>query len=373
VEFPVTPFPDRIADGMHRLTATLALVLALTGCEHGPAFLAGDHGSDHSFAPGSPRRITYNSGDDRAPAWLPDESGVFYSYERTDRADRDRCLGQLPRDGGRLERTWCDRTPAADDSTNAWSEPAPSGDGRLAYTVASSLPIDLGPAYRALVVGRLGDPAAARVLRTFPHVAPDSLRHDAASQIRWLDATTLVYVAERVGYVRACPTCPRDKDTLRTGVEVVRVDLSGDTPVLTVVPGTRYASSVAAGEGADIVYFTLGGDSRVFRRTLSSGRDSVVHDFGGAGLARDVYVAANRLVAVVGGDVSFAYDSLLGHPVQRDAGGTLYLVDFLTGAETVLSSGPVLFRRPALSPSGKRLVVEAVSGSLADLWMFDLP
>src|SRR5205807_1386879 len=83
-----------------------------------------------------------------------------------------------------------------------------------------------------------------------------------------LDPTTIVYLAERVGYERPCQGCPID--TLRTGVDVVRLDLSSDATSLAAVPGTRFASAVARGESADVIYYTLGGDSRVYRRVLST-------------------------------------------------------------------------------------------------------
>src|SRR5205814_1002078 len=187
----------------------------------------------------------------------------------------------------------------------------------------------------AVVLGTL-DGAAVRVLRTFPYVAPDTVRHDAASQLRWLDSTTIVYLADRVGYERPCQRCPID--TLRTGVDVVRLDLSNAAASLAVVPGTRFASAVAAGESADIIYYTLGGDARVYRRVLSTGTVSVAHDFG-TGIARDVQVVGSRLIAVVGGDVSFAFDSALGYPIQRDRGGPLVLVDLASGADTDAPGG----------------------------------
>ena len=353
---------------MRPLNAVVGLALALAGCGHSAPPAAPESGSSRPFAGGSPRRLTFNLGDDRAPAWLPDGSGLLYSFQRLDRPDHDRCLGLLPPDGGRLERMLCDANPAADDSTNVLTEPAPTGDGRVAYLLVGSQTIDITPDYTAVVLGTL-DGAAARVLRTFPYVAPDTVRHDAASQLRWLDATTIMYLAERVGYERPCQRCPID--TLRTGVDVVRLDLTDAAASLTVVPGTRFASAVARGESADIIYYTLGGDARVYRRVLSTGTVSVAHDFG-AGIARDVQVVGARLIAVVGGDVSFAFDSVLGYPIQRDHGGSLVLVDLASGAETVLPGNGLALRHPALAPSATRLVAEAVD-SVADLWMFDLP
>src|SRR5207249_1196068 len=192
-----------------RPTVILSLALAVSGCGHSTPFQSGDTRSNQPFSGGSPRRVTYNLGEDRAPAWLPDESGFVYSFERTDRPDHDRCLAWLPPDGA------------------------------------------------------------------FRHVA----------QLRWLGSDVLVYLAQRVGYVAPCRGC--ELDTVRTGVELATLDRSLPTPAPVVLPGTQNASSVAGGETADVIYYTLSGDSRVFRRVLSSGADSVVHDFGAVGIARD--------------------------------------------------------------------------------------
>jgi hypothetical protein len=164
---------------------------------------------------------------------------------------------------------------------------------------------------------------------------------------------------------------------VRTGAEIVRLELGGAVPNTCVIPGTRNASSLALGGSPDAIYFTLGGDTRVFRRALSSGAVTAIFDFGPAGIARDIQVTDNRLFAVVGGAVSFGYEALLGFNVQRDGGGQLHLVDLATGHDSVLPDRvngiPLFFRRPALSPSGRRLVAEVVTGSVADLWMFDVP
>ena len=355
---------------MRRFTAAVALMLALAGCEHTAPFAPRDTGSDQPFGAGSPRRVTFNLGDDRAPAWLPDESGFWYSFERADRADRDRCLALLPPDGGRIARTLCDRIPAADDSTDAWTEPAIDAAGRIAYVAMSSRIGDVAPLAGALVLATPPALTAERVVVTLPYLGSDQAFRQVA-QLRWLGSDALVYVAQRVGYVAPCRGCALD--TVRTGVELATLDLRATAPSPVVLPGTQNASSLGTGESPDVIYYTLGGDSRVFRRVLSSGADSVVHDFGAAGIARDVQVAGRRLVAVVGGNVQFAFDSVLGYMVQRDGGGTLHLLDLSSGVDSTLSAAAQPFRRPALSPSGTRLVAEAITGRSADLWEFDLP
>jgi hypothetical protein len=354
---------------MRRVITALALGLLLAGCHHEAPFAPGDYSSDQPFATGSPRRITFNQGNDRAPAWLADESGLLYSVQGI--SGSDRCLAVLPPGGGRVEREMCDPRSALSDSTFILTEPAPAPDGRLAYVIVFSGPTE--KASRAtLVLGTLADPATAQPLVAFPFTAPDTVKHDEASQLRWLNPGSLVYLALRVGYDSA-----RSRDTVRTGADIVKLDLGGATPIITVVPGTRDASSVAVGGSPDTIYFTLGGDSRVFRRALSSGIVSVPFDFGVGQIARDVQVLGTRLVAIVGGAASFGYDSLLSYNVQRDGGGPLHLVDLASGHDSVLPDSvdgiPLFFRRPVLAPSGKRLVAEVVTGTVADLWMVDLP
>jgi len=156
----------------------------------------------------------------------------------------------------------------------------------------------------------------------------------------------------------------------------------GSTPQR--IPGTENASGVSPGATADQIYYTVSGDSRVYRRTLSTGVIDVAHDFGAAGLARDVHVVGNRMAAVVGGRVSYGIDPLFG-PTQWDSGGGVHVVDLQSGADVTLD-GPGLFRRPQLSPSGAGLVVEVyplilsgdnppdtVVSRRSDLYLYGLP
>jgi len=119
------------------------------------------------------------------------------------------------------------------------------------------------------------------------------------------------------------------------------------------------------------VYYTTNGDGRVYRLALSTETISIVHDFGTT-IVRDVQVAGRRLVAVVGGSVSFTTDTVIGS-VQRDGGGVLYLLDLDTDVATPLTSDLEFFRHPALSPDGNRLVTEMINGGTSDLWAVRLP
>src|SRR5207249_3879148 len=200
--FLVTRFPRTIPPApMRRLNAAVVVALAFAGCEHSAPFAGPETGSDRPFAGGSPRRITFNLGNDRAPAWLPDGSGFWYSFERVDRADHDRCLALLPPDGGRIVRMLCDRIPAADDSTDAWTEPAIDAAGRIAYVASSSRVGDVAPRAGALVLATAPALTSDRVVATLPYLGSDQAFRDVA-QLRWLGSDALVCVAERVGYVR---------------------------------------------------------------------------------------------------------------------------------------------------------------------------
>jgi hypothetical protein len=165
-----------------------------------------------------------------------------------------------------------------------------------------------------------------------------------------------LYLAELVVARRPCQGC--EYDTVRTGLEVASLPVDQPSASLAeVVPGTELASGVSPGGTENEIYYTLSGDTRVYRRDLSSGAVSVAHDFGAAGIARDVHVVGQRMTAVVGGRVAFAQDSTLGGAVQWDSGGTLHLVDLQDGSD-MLMSGPGLFRRPRLSPDATRIVAE---------------
>jgi hypothetical protein len=349
----------------------LLLLAGLAACEHTAPFgPGGPYAANGPLGAGAPLRLTYSPGQDRMPASLPDGSGILYSRERIDRRDLDWCVARMPAGGGSLTAELCDRLPAADDSTDAYQWPAPASDGRLAYVRATS-PTGLGgiaPYASQFVLGTLDGSRPAQVLRSIPYQAPSGRGHEAIAQVRWLTPSTLVYVGQRVTYIIPCGGCP--VDTIPTGLELVRMDLATLPPTLSIVPGTDLASSVAV-VGADTVYYTVNGDSRVFRRALSTGDTAVVYDFGGP-IVRDVQVVGARLVAVVGGSVSFTTDSVLG-PVQRDNGGTLHLVDLTTGVDLVLTNPTLGFRAPALMPGGKQVVAELVTGRTTDLWMVTFP
>ena len=360
---------------MNARSAVLAavwLAAAVTACEHTATFELPIYTPNGPLGSGPTLRLTYNPGTDLYPMWMSGGSEILYSAARVDRADHDHCFAVLPGTGGTISGYVC-RTSAPDDSINAFEGASLGPGGRIAYVRASSLRLPvppLVPQWEALVVAPLADPNNVIELRSLDYTAPSGRIHQGISHIGWLGPSRLVYLGESVTYPGACSSCP--PDTVRTGIEIMTLDFGGATPVLATVPGTDSASSVAVGATGDTIYFTRNGDSRVYRYTFSSTQTDTIHDFAPAGIARDVGVAAGRLCAVVGGNVIYVVDSILGAR-QVDGGGELHFVTLANGAETVIGGSSTFFRRPAFSPDGTHVVAEMWTLGRGDIWRLDVP
>ena len=356
--------------------ACLLLVGTLAACTHSEPFTPGTYTPGGPFTTGPLRRLTFNTGTDRTPAWLPDGSAILYSLERQDQVVPDRCLAVLPSVGGTLRALICNTDAQSADSVDAFEWFAVAPDGRLAYLRASTMDVPSAhaspPDHEAVVLALVSVPVATAELQETPYLAPSGISHTSAAYIRWLGDSALVYVGQDVRYPHSFPGSPT-YDTIKTGLEIVTLDLRGATPVVAVVPGTDQASSVAVGATADTIYFTKNGDSRVYRYAFSSGQTAVAHDFGAAGIARDIQIVGARLVAVVGGPVIDSVDPFIGR-IQVDSGGRLFLANLLTATDSmVVADTTMRFRRPALSPDGRRVAAEVVTINRSDLWLVELP
>ena len=358
-------------DPMSRSLLRVILAVGLWACSHPDAFPSGDPGNGGPFPGPPPQRLTLNTAVDQAPSWYPDGSGLLYAFEQPERPDRDRCLGLLPPGGGTRQAERCPTGDPGGDSVDVYEWAAASTGGRLAW-VEQHGPAGLRtPSYGLIAVGSFDPVAPGRVLRALPYLAPSGAVHATATHLGWIGEDTVIYVGADVVTSRPCMGCKLD--TLVIGHDVVTLGLTTDPATLTIVPGTAGATSVWPAGGA--IIYTVGGDSRVFRRQLATGVVDTVYDFSGLGIARDAGLLGGQLTAVVGGRVSFGIDPLLG-PVQRDSGGTLYLVDLAAPSPFPLSPGYQMLRHAA--PVAGRGVVAAEATDTAgpfvpDLYLYQLP
>ncbi len=361
----------QLSDLMSRPLPRVLLVVSLCACSHPDAFPSGDPADGGPFPGAPPQRLTLNTAVDQAPAWYPDGSALLYTFDQADRPDLDRCIGLLPPGGGARGAERCPTGDVRGDSADVYEWAAASPGGRLAWVEQHGPAGFRSPSRGAIAVGSLNPVSAVRVLRTLPYLAPSGAIHATATHLGWIGEDTVVYVGADVVTSRACQGCKLD--TMVIGHDVVTLDLATDPATLAIVPGTAGATSVWPAGGS--VLYTLGGDSHVFRRQLTSGVVDTVYDFGGLGIARDAGLVGSQLTAVVGGRVSFGIDPSFG-PVQRDSGGTLYLVDLTTPSPTALSPASQLLRHAA--PAAGRGVVAAEATDTAgpfipDLFLYQLP
>ena len=356
-----------------------SLALVGLGCDHSEAFTPDDHSSDQPLLPGTPTRLTFNTLTDLHASWLPDGSGILYAFQVPGRSDRDHCLGLLPAGGGTRRLEICNPMPETNDTIDVYRTSAAAADGRVVYILfrgRSTAPTH--PTSSTLELASLSQPLQAEILQRIPYTLPTGQMHTGASHLSWLDDTRLIYVGEEIFFIRN--PVGTIENALSSGRDIVLVELNGSGARLTAVPNTSLASSVAPGPDGNSIYYTVLGDSEVYRRDLGTGTSSVIHDFGAGNIVRDVHVMGTALVTIVGGIVEFINDPSRG-PVQPDEGGVLTMVDLSTGVETVLDTDTtVVYRRPALSPDGFSIVVEryqVISGTLvdplADLYLFSLP
>lgn len=362
--------------------------LCLAGCAHSEV-APSEVPANPPFGAGSwPRPVTFSPFDDRQPSWLPDGSGILYSTERGDQqVDKDRCIALLPALGGGQLWRRCERDAAhAPDSTDVWEWPSMAPDGRTLFMRTTGWNHGLKYGNASLRIASGFDFQHAAQLRTLPFFTTSGRQELYAWTPRWLTTDKIAYL----GVYEFWEGETFAPDTFFTGEEAMLLHLAaGAAPVFEVVPGTDYASSVGADPAVDpdALYYTLGGDSIVYRRHLATGTVDTVHNFGFGRTVRDVSVRGTKLAAIVGDSVVFQNEAAHGW-VQRDEGGDLAVVDLTTGTEVVYSRAPDwLFRHPEISPDGTLLVVEVqpfaypvlgpekdydATNHRADLWLFSM-
>ncbi|HLS47733.1 MAG TPA: hypothetical protein VK012_04395 [Gemmatimonadales bacterium] len=337
-------------DTRQRARARRGIAVALTAlaaCSHGEPFAPPDTETSVPFEQAEPVRATFSRFNDLSPAWLPDGSGFLYSFISTDTPLNDRCLGVLPASGGRRTREICRRAVGGADTVDVYDLPAVSSGGRLAWYRAAYRPGSDHAAHAELVAATLDDPHTVTVLRSFPFTGPGATLYVGLERPHWVGESALVFLGQIRDAFFPCPTCDPEFFTRPSGILHVTV---GPEPVVTLVPGSETATGVAAARGA--IFFTLSGDSRIFRREAPGGEDTVVHDFGTS--SPTVLDAAGSWLLAIGPDGML-------HAVNLDTGGA--------GVRADPGGG-----HPAISPDGSRIVAEVFGPGLdSDLWIAVTP
>ena len=355
----------------------LLIMLAITACSHGEPFAPPDTDLDVPLAGGEPARLTFGDGVGE-PGWLPDGSSVIYGARRLDGDRLDRCLSVLPATGGTVRREICNPSIFDESIVDVFGSPDVSAGGLLAFQYANA-PGGGNPAFAGIFAAPLDSPAVTTAVRSVPFTGPDGLFYVAISHLRWLGETDVVFIAYAQETVVPCEGCDAEVYTHpRTLFRAAATPGSALTPV----PGGAFATAVAAGATADELYFTLTADTRIYHLRLSTGEQTVVHDFLADGIARDVHFGGGRLTAVAGGRLQVV-QAPVGQLQTVDEGGHLFLLEPATGLVRRLTDDTRWFRHPAISPDGTRIVGEGhavvISGPdttvnpQPDLWIYAAP
>lgn len=324
--------------------STLSAVFVAGACAH-PEPFNGEHAPEQGpFNPAPPVRLTLNPLEDRYAAWMPDGSGLIYTYGAAGPLQRDRCLAELPAGGGQIRRSRCPDNDFAGDSVDVYIRASPSNRSEIAWMEHHSQGARIVPDYGFLVVGTMSrsDPVT-RLLR-FPYLAPNGRVHASAIDLRWVSRDEILYIGVDLSVVNG--------DTLLSPEGVMLVDRRGGAPVL--LPGTAGITSISPVEEGGGFYFTRLFDSHVYLRfSLMDSTSIVIHPF--AEVAHDAAVSGTRLVATVGT-------------------GDLAIVDLTNGGTTRIAIPGWRFQRPALSPDGRTVVVEGIDPDVGspDLYQFAL-
>lgn len=336
-----------------------ACLAFLGGCGHTEVGSFAPEVRESAFGAAEPLRLTYGGG--ATPQWSASPDQVAYAFGRDVNAVGDLawCVGSLPATGGSRRSELCDTDPAArDTSTIVTAWPAPSADGRWIFEQRRFN--RYGIQFRAGLILRDAVAGTANALVLPVPFFAGGKPQGGISHPAWLDPDHLVLVGR--GVIRST------NDNVNSGQEIFTFAPAEGLAGLASVPGTIWASSLDLSPDRDTLYYTLGGDSRVYRRALATGAVDTLFDFGALGIVRDVRVRNGRLIAVVGGDVTWGPHASLGM-AQYDNGGPIYSVDLPAGAPVLVSQSYDQYLHPALAPDGGHLVAE----QFGDLWRVALP
>lgn len=253
----------------------LGLAVSLAACGHSdPAGGADLPVVEGPHAAAVPTRLTYDGGMDQVAGVSTDGGTLLYMFQPEGRADRDRCLGFMPIEGGTREE-FCDDAAAEADRTNSLEMPALDADGRLLYaeyTSAIGAPLPSGGALR---LATRASPGTARTLLVLPATI-GTLGIDHIGTMRWRSATTF-YVNVGLRTLVGNSGNPNKKDTLVVGLAIVRGDLTETGATFTPIAGSEGATGFDFSVAGDSLYLTVEESPSLFAIAIEGGARRTVY------------------------------------------------------------------------------------------------
>ncbi|HMJ59412.1 MAG TPA: hypothetical protein VK467_09755 [Gemmatimonadales bacterium] len=338
----------------------IVLALCSAACRHEASFSWAGPDTVGPFPGPTPRRLTFNPGDDRTPS----VTGDLVVFSRLDGFHgRERCIALLAAAGGTLHRTMCPLPPVspADTFVDTWVEPVLSPDGRqIAFVWQEGSPAGYYTWTRYLVVAPATDPAHPTFRWQSWYVLPDGRTATALSKPMWLGPTTIRFLAsyERVFKVKG-GGAERLTDTLMDAYTLVDLELaSGGGGAVGIVRGADSTIAYAAVASGGFWLVKSSDSTRLL--FLAPGADSAVTVTSFSGPVVDLTDVEGVPVALL------------------SSGTTVEWIDVPTGVVSRLSIEMPL-RRIAVVPGTRRFVAEVentadpLASIGANLWLFSLP
>lgn len=329
------------------------LLLGALACAHGEPFDPGMPAPQGPLTDAVPRRLTFNTGDDRSPAIAGSE--VTYSRYDPGRGTSARCLAVLPAEGGTLRATWCPPAPsAADTFVSTWLEPALADAGDLvAFLWQRGAAVSSLAAWsHHLVVAAADAPATPTVQTLLGGSLSADRRYNTAYELTWVTPA-------RVRFLAAYDSIPKVKgggserftDTLLVPRGLMELEVA--TGAIALVPGGDSVTAYTAAPDGGLWVVKEAAPAMVNR--LEAGSLVEVASVGGS--ITDLAVVDGRGVVATGTDDIGWFD-----PVSGARG-------------VVVAPGPV---RRLTGSAGRRFVAEVEAdarefGAPANLWLFELP
>jgi hypothetical protein len=336
-----------------RVMRALLAVLLVGACGHEGPWQPAAPPPSGPFSDAVPRRLTFNLGDDRAPAVGTGPGASLVAFARFDPVESPTpCIAVIPVAGGTLARQHCPPARGVLDTfTNTWTAPALSPDGRQVAFLWERYgrTAELGAWTSELVVAAVESPSAPglRVLLQDPR--PDGYVNSVIEPA-WINGTTVRFLAayDSIWKVKG-GGAERFTDSLL--VPRLVMDLDVTTGAVTPVPGgdSARAWTPAAGGG----FWIVREPARLLH--VLNGQVSEVDAFSQPVL--DLALVDGLVVAALG-DAAIEW------------------IDPATGARgQIATAGPV---RRVSGGAGRRFVAEVergveLFGSPANLWLLEVP